>query len=286
MAPDIWFPNLGIELQRVNRVAFSLFNFSVYWYALLIIAGVLAGYATAVAEAKRSGQKKEDYMDLLLIGLVSAIAGLRLFFVAFNWDIYRHDPIRIITGFREGGLAIFGGIFASILAVYVFARIKKLNVWTILDTCAPSFAIGQVIGRWGNFFNREAFGGYTDGLFAMRLVRSQVRAPINAEHLENSIIHHGIEYIQVQPSFLYESAWNLVLFTLLCLYRPRKAFKGEVFWLYLLGYGAGRFLIEAQRTDQLMMGSLPISQVTAALLFLSAVIVIALQRLLLLRNAR
>ena len=286
MAPDIWFPHLGIELFNINRVVFSISGVSIHWYALFVISGIMAGYVTATKEAKRSGQNKDDYSDLLMVGVIAALVGLRLFYVIFNWDLYRHNPISIITGIREGGLAIFGGIIASILAVYVFSRVRKLNVWTILDTCAPSFAIGQAIGRWGNFFNREAFGGFTDNFLAMRIVRNQTNMPVTQEILDNSVIYHGVEYIQVHPTFLYESLWNLAVFALLTLYRPRKSFNGEIFWLYLLAYGFGRFFIEGLRTDQLMMGSIPISQMMAALIFVTGLVAIALQRLLLQRNAK
>ena len=280
MTPDIWFPNLGLEFYNLSRRVFTVFGFAIYWYAVFVIAGVMAGYVTALIEAKRTGQRQEDYMDLLFAGVVSAVIGLRLFYVAFNWDSFRDNPIRIITGFRDGGLAIYGGIIASIIAVYLFSKVRKLNVWTILDTCAPSFAIGQVIGRWGNFFNREAFGGFTDNLFAMRMVREQTTMPLSSDILANTIIYQGVEYIQVHPTFLYESVWNLGVFILLTWYRPHKKFNGEVFWLYLTGYGLGRFLIEGLRTDQLLLGSMPVSQMMAALSVISGLAAVSYFRLI------
>ena len=278
-APDIWFPNLGIELANVNRVAVSIFGFNIYWYAILIIIGILAGYFAALVEAKRTGQRQEVYMDLLIVGVFSAFVGLRLFFVAFNWDYYRDNPLLIITGIRGGGLAIFGGIIGAVIAAAVFSKVRKLDTWLVFDTCAPSLALGQAIGRWGNFFNREAFGSYTENLLAMRIAHHQVGGPITPELLAQSIIARGVEYIQVHPTFLYESIWNLGVFILLVLYRPRKKFGGEVFWLYLLGYGFGRFFIEGLRTDQLMMGSVPVSQMMAALICVSAALVIPFVRL-------
>ena len=175
-------------------------------------------------------------------------------------------------------LAIFGGIIASIIAVYVFSRIRKLDVWTILDTCAPSFALGQSIGRWGNFFNREAFGSFTDNIFAMRIVREQAQLT-TPDLLERSIMDRGVEYIQVHPTFLYESLWSLAVFALLTLYRPHKKFNGEIFWLYLLSYGLVRFFLENLRVDRLMAGALPASQAAAALMFVSAVLAIGYYRL-------
>ncbi|MCL2421376.1 MAG: prolipoprotein diacylglyceryl transferase [Defluviitaleaceae bacterium] len=278
-APDIWFPNLGIELANISRTAISIFGFHIYWYAILIILGILAGYYAAVVEAKRTGQKKEIYMDLLIVGVISAFIGLRLFFVAFNWEFYRDDPLLIITGIRGGGLAIFGGIIGAVTAAFVFCKVRKLNMGVVFDTAGPSLALGQAIGRWGNFFNREAFGGFTDNLLAMRIQLGQVGGPVTPELLAQSVLERGAEYIQVHPTFLYESIWNLGLFILLVLYRPRKKFGGEVFWLYLLGYGFGRFFIEALRTDQLMWGNMPVSQAMAALICVGAALVISLVRL-------
>ena len=273
--PDIYFPYLGIEFQTVNLIAISIFGFNIYWYAVMIVLGITAGYLTAAREANRSGQDPAIYTDMLFVGLIAAFIGLRLFYVAFNWELYRHNPITIITGIREGGLAIFGGIIATLIATAVFAKRRKLNVWLMLDTGMPSFALGQAIGRWGNFFNREAFGGYTDNLFAMRIVREQVRGPITPDIAANTIINQGVEYIQVHPAFLYESLWTFGLFAALTFYRPRKKYDGQIFWLYLLGYGFVRFFIESLRTDQLMMGPIPISQMMAALIFIPALLALA-----------
>ena len=255
--PAIVFPNLGIEIANLNRVALSVFGFQIYWYALFIIAGLMAGYFTASIEAKRTGQNVELYKDILFVGGISAFIGLRLFYVIFNWQVYSRNPIAIITGIREGGLAIIGGIIATIIATVIFARVRKADLWTMFDTGMPSFALGQVIGRWGNFFNREAFGDYTNNLFAMGLpVGTRNATPLQ---LENTINVGGGEYFLAHPTFLYESLWNLVLFISLTVYRPRKAFKGEIFFLYLAGYGLGRALIEPLRTDQMTFGSLPIN---------------------------
>jgi len=279
-APDIWFPHLGIEIQALNRVAISVFGFNIYWYSLLIILGALAGFFMALREAKRTGQNPEHYYELFSLGIVAAIIGLRLFFVAFNWEMYRHNPLQIITGIRTGGLAIYGGIIAATIAVFIISRVRKLNIWLMLDTAAPSFVLGQAIGRWGNFFNREAFGGFTDNIFAMRILPEQIRVSISPELLAQTVNARGAEYIQVHPAFLYESLWNFALFAALTLYRPRKKFNGEVFWLYLMGYGFARFFIEGIRTDQLLIWGteIPISQVMSALAFVAALIAIILIR--------
>lgn len=277
-APEIWFPHLGIELFNVSRVAFSIFGFQIYWYAILIITGILAAYFAALIEAKRTGQRKEDYTDLLVVGVLAAFVGLRLFYVAFTWETFRDDPLRIITGIRDGGLAIYGGIIGAIVAGCIFAKIRKLNIWLVLDTGMPTFALGQAIGRWGNFFNREAYGGFTDNIFAMRIMREQATV-VTPELLTHSVMYRGVEYIQVHPTFLYESLWCLGLFILLTLYRPHKKFNGEVFWLYLLGYGFARFFIEGLRTDQLLLGAMPISQMVSALICAIAVLAILFVRL-------
>ena len=284
MAPDIWFPNLGIELPNVSRIAFSVFGFSIYWYAVFIILGILAAYGAALIEVNRTSQNRQDYSDILFFGLPLVLVGLRLFYVAFNWDLFSDNPIRIITGIRDGGLAIFGGILTAIVWVFAFSYKRGLNPWFVLDVGAPSFALGQAIGRFGNFVNREAFGGFTDNILAMRIVRDQTNMPLTPDILDNTIIYQGVEYIQVHPAFLYESLWNFGLFAALTIYRPRKKFNGQVFWLYLLGYGFARFFIEGLRTDQLMMGVIPVSQMMAAVIFIAALFAIASKKLLYLRS--
>jgi phosphatidylglycerol:prolipoprotein diacylglycerol transferase len=178
-----------------------------------------------------------------------------------------------IFAVREGGLAIYGAIIASALTLWIYTKKKKLSFMLLADTASLGLILGQAIGRWGNFVNREAFGGYTNGLFAMMLKRAEVHYyPI--ELLEHIQIINGIEYLQVHPTFLYESLWNIGVLILLLLYRRRKKFDGEIFALYLLGYAIGRFWIEGLRTDQLLVGgsTIAISQVVA---LLSAAVAIA-----------
>jgi len=265
--PDISFPNLGIELYNVSRTAFSVFGVSIYWYALMLTGGIFAGYGTALIEAKRTKQKTDDYSELFFFGVIASIIGSRLFYAAFRWENFSDNPLRIITGIRDGGLSVFGGILGGIIAAYTISRVRKMDFVTILDTCAPSFAIGQAIGRWGNFFNREAFGSFTDNLFAMRIAQ-------------------GAEYIQVHPTFFYESMWSLAAFAALTAYRPHKRFTGEVFWLYLVSYGFVRFFIEILRTDPLLLGTLQVSQAMAFIFFVSGIAVIALQRRRLRQNVK
>jgi phosphatidylglycerol:prolipoprotein diacylglycerol transferase len=279
--PDIWFPHLGIELRNVPRVFLSIFGFDIYWYAVCIIAGVVAALKLAQWYAGKTGQKKEDYVDILLLGLVLAFIGLRIYYVVFTWTWaeFMENPLRVFN-FREGGLAIYGGILGAFLAGYIMSRYKKIPFTTIFDTCAPSLPLGQAIGRWGNFFNREAFGGYTDNIFAMRLLPAQVNGEIPASLLVRAYTIEGVSYIQVHPTFFYESMWNFALMGLLIWYRPHKKFPGEVMLLYMLGYGIGRFFIEGMRVDQLIFFNtgLPASQLMSVAFVLFAVVMVAVGR--------
>lgn len=278
MAPEIWFPHLGIQIRKLNPIAFHVFSIPVYWYGLIIGLGVLAGLFVATQEAKRTGQKPEDYLDFLMYALVASIIGARLYYVAFSWDQYKNDLLKIFAT-REGGLAIYGAVIAAVIVGVFYTRAKKLDFWVLADTAAPGLILGQAIGRWGNFMNQEAFGGYTDSLFAMRLMKSNV-FDVPQEVLNRIQIFDNIEYIQVHPTFLYESIWNTGVFLFLIWYRRRKKFTGEVFMMYLLGYALGRVWIEGLRTDQLLIAhtAIPISQVVAGLSIIFAIIFIIYQR--------
>jgi len=278
VAPDIWFPNLGIYFERVPQHAFSVFGVDIYVYALFIIAGIVAGYFLAAWYARRTGQKPDDYLDVVMLGVPMAIVGLRIYYMAFNWEVYQGQPLlRAFFDFRGGGLAIYGGIIGALLAAAIMSIKKGIPFATIADTCAPSLLLGQVIGRFGNFFNREAFGGFTENIFAMRIRVDQARLP-RAEMLEQAITSQGVQYLQVHPTFLYEAFFNFVLMILLMLYRPRKKFNGEIILLYMLGYGIIRFFIEGVRVDQLMFfgTGLPASQIMSVVfVVLSVVLIIA-----------
>lgn len=269
--PEIWFPNLGIEIQKLSSVAFTIFGIRIYWYGVIIGSGVLIALYLALREAKRTGQDPEKYIDFTIIGIIFCIIGARLYYVLFSWSDYK-DNLWKIFAIREGGLAIYGGILAGIITAIVYTRKKNMNFWLFADTAAPSLLFGQIMGRWGNFFNREAFGSYTDGLFAMRYLKNQVDS-ISPSVLEHIVNINGTEYIQVHPTFLYESMWNLAVFILLLILRRKKKFDGEIFGLYLLGYACGRVWIEGLRTDQLLIGNttIAVSQVLSAVLIIIAV---------------
>lgn len=275
MDMQIYFPNLGIFLENVGKT-FNVFGFEIAFYGCTMATGILAGYLLAAREAKRTGQNPEDYLDMLLYAVFFALVGARLYYVAFQWDYYSKDLIQILN-VRQGGLAIYGGIIGAFATVYFFAKKRNLSWLRMLDTACPGLALGQVIGRWGNFFNREAFGDYTDGLFAMQLPVSAVRSgEITEKMWEHMEVIDGIQFIQVHPTFLYEGLWNLGVIIFLYIYRDRKKFTGELVLWYLVLYGIGRFWIEALRTDQLLIPGIgfPISQLLGAVLAVSGLIAI------------
>ncbi len=249
--PEVWFPHLNIQIQHLPRVAFTIFGFEIYWYGLMIFLAFFTGWQVALAEAKRTGQNPDIYTDYLFYALIFSIIGARLFYVIFDWEIYKDDLLKIFA-FREGGLAVYGGTLAAAATAYVFTRAKKINFAVFADTAVFGMVFGQVIGRLGNFFNREAFGGFTDSLLAMRYLASTVGF-IPDSAAEVIIEVNGAQYIQVHPTFLYEVLWNLGLFFFLHYYKKRKAFTGELIFIYMVGYGIGRFWIEGLRTDSLML---------------------------------
>lgn len=232
----------------------------------------------AVMEAKRTHQNVEDYNDLAIYGVIFSIIGARAYYVIFSWDMYK-DDIKSIINIREGGLAIYGGVITAIVVVFIFAKIKGLSPFLLSDTGGFGLITGQMIGRLGNFFNREAFGEYTNGLFAIRLPVDAVRSSdITTKMWNHAETVKGVMYIQVHPTYLYESLWCLMVLIIMLLYRKHKKFDGEVFLIYLLGYGLGRFWIEGLRTDQLLLPKvgLPVSQLLAGtIVVISAILIIA-----------
>ena len=270
MNTTIRFPHLGLTLNPGK--SFTVFGIEIAYYGVIIALGMLAGALVAYREAKKTGQKVDDYIDFTLYTLIAAIIGARIYYVIFEWDYYSAHPLEIFN-LRAGGLAIYGGVLASALTLFIFTKVKKLKFWLMADTAVQGLIIGQIIGRWGNFFNREAFGGYTDSLFAMQLPVSEAKG-ITQELIEHLVTIDGVSYVQVHPTFLYEGTWNLLLFIGICLYKRHKKFDGEIFAIYLMGYGVGRFIIEGLRTDQLVikaLGGIAASQVLSIILFVLAV---------------
>ncbi|HIR92377.1 MAG TPA: prolipoprotein diacylglyceryl transferase [Candidatus Egerieimonas intestinavium] len=263
----IYFPNLGIHLEHVGK-SISIFGFPIAYYGIIIVTGMVIALWMDCHEAKRLGENPDTFWDMGMIGILAGVVGARLYYVIFAWDNYKDNLLEIFN-LRHGGLAIYGGVIGGFLGLYIFGRIKKLNFAQQVDVAAPCLLIGQIMGRWGNFFNREAFGGYTDGLFAMQLPVSAVRQnEITQQMWDHLQTVNGVDMIQVHPTFLYESLWNLALLIFILLYRKHRKFKGQIFLIYLIGYGLGRAWIEGLRTDQLLLPGvgLPVSQLLSVLL--------------------
>lgn len=268
---DIAFPNLHVYLENVPK-SFSIFGFDIALYGVIIGLGFLLALVLISRMAKKTGQSADDYWDVAVYIIVFSIIGARLYYVFFAWDYYKNDPISILY-LRNGGLAIYGGVIAGFLTAFIYSKVKKKSFLMMADTIMYGLVLGQLIGRWGNFTNREAFGEYTDGLFAMRLPLEMVRSGEITE-LMKAHMNDAANYVQVSPTFLYESLWNLGLLIILLIYCKHKRFNGEIVLLYLGGYGLGRMWIEGLRTDQLKMHTtgLPVSQVLAICLVVFAVV--------------
>lgn len=278
-APDLSFVHLGITIEHM-RNSVSIFGFRVAFYGIIIGLGMLAGMWIAMQDAKRRGQDPDLYLDFALYAIIFSIIGARLYYVIFDWQLYKDNPIQILN-LRAGGLAIYGGVIGAVLTLIVYTRVKKQSFLSMADTGVLGLITGQIIGRWGNFFNCEAFGGYTDNLLAMRIKASIVNPSMISQELwDMRIVENGVEYIQVHPTFFYESMWNLGVLLFLLWFRKRKKFTGEMMWLYFLGYGLGRVWIEGLRTDQLKLPGtgIAVSQLLSAVLVLVSAGVIIWKR--------
>ncbi len=296
---NINFPNLGIELKDVGS-SIHIFGISIAFYGMIIALGMVMGYLVAEWQAKRTGQNPDLYLDFALYAIVLSVIGARVYYVVFNWKEYQDSPLEIFD-IRNGGLAIYGGVITAVLTAFIYSKIKKISFGLLADTGCLGLITGQIIGRWGNFFNREAFGEYTNGLFAMQLNIKDVSSDYTMsianlaqkfagkEQAYNKILeirNHtvdiaGATYIQVQPTFLYESVSNLILLILLILYSKHKKFNGEVILLYLLGYGLIRVWVEGFRTDQLFLFNSPIavSQLLSGILVVVSFLIITYKRI-------
>ena len=281
---DIAFPHIGIYLTNVPK-SFSVFGFTIALYGVIIGLGFLTALLIISKVARWTGQDPDDYWDVAIYIIIFSIVGARLYYVFFSWEYYK-DNLLSIFNTRNGGLAIYGGVIAGFTTLFIYCRIKKKNFLLFGDTIMYGLIFGQIMGRWGNFTNREAFGEYTDGLLAMRLPVEIVRSGEITE-LMKAHMSDATNYIQVSPTFLYESLWNLCIFILMLLYCKHKKFDGEIILFYLGGYGLGRAWIEALRTDQLIMHTtgLPVSQMLAICLVIFAVVTDTVVRLKLKKKA-
>lgn len=252
MGYDLRFVHLGITIEHLQN-HITIFGFSIAFYGIIIGIGMLLGITLAARDAERRGIGEDTVYDFALLGIVCGVIGARLYYVFFQWDNYRGNLLEILN-LRAGGLAIYGGVIGGILSLMFYCKRKKQNFLNLADSLILGVLVGQILGRWGNFFNAEAFGRYTDSLFAMQLRRDIVNPiMINSALLQHLVRVNGVDYIQVHPTFLYESVWNLCLLLFLLWYRPKKRFTGEMFFLYLGGYGLGRVWIEGLRTDSLLL---------------------------------
>ncbi|MDD2495507.1 MAG: prolipoprotein diacylglyceryl transferase [Tissierellia bacterium] len=240
----------------MDPVAFSILGIDIMWYGILISVGVLLGVLIALKECKRIGFKEEDLLDYLLIAIPAGIVGARAYYVIFSWDYYSQNIGQIIN-IRNGGLAIHGALIAGVIVSIIFCKIRKINPLQILDILMPSVALGQSIGRWGNFINQEAHGGPTDLPWGIM-----------------------IDGVKVHPTFLYESIINFSVFLFLMWYaRKKKKNEGEVFSMYLILYSIGRFFVEGLRTDSLMFLGLRVAQlISAASILLGIAIFVYLRK--------
>lgn len=262
------FPGLGINDLPVNRTAFSIGSFNVYWYGILIATGLLLAVLYAYFNAKRFDVDRDKLFDCVIVGIVTAIIGARTFYVVFKWDMFA-DNFWKVFDIRDGGLAIYGGIIGGLVGAFVVAKIKKIEFMPILDIAMIGFFIGQALGRWGNFFNQEAFGAQTDSLFRMIS--------------ENTIVDGKV--VAVHPCFLYESVWCALGFVLLHIVnRKFQKYHGQIFYLYLVWYGFERMIVEGLRTDSLYLPfsifgqDIRISQLISAVLFITGIVLLIINR--------
>ncbi len=284
MAPDIWFYNLGIKIEHVRNVAVSIGGFDIYCYGICIALAIMAGYAFALHDAKLKGYDPDLVHNIMLPGVLISLSCARLGYIIF-------DPYLTILdffAFRNGGLQIYGALIGSLIFVLIYTRIKKVGFFEFTDICVRGLLLGQAIGRWGNFFNREAFGRACDGLFAMRMKLEQVKTVGTAFKEQGVYVYNGAQYpiidwngtsyIQVHPTFLYECLWNLGLLVILAILRRKgRDFGGRFTAFYFIGYGIGRFWIESLRTDQLKLLGLPVSMVLSVFFVLIGTTVLCIK---------
>lgn len=277
---DIGFPGLGIVLENVPN-GITVFGFWVAFYGMIMALSMVMGYLMAAWQAKRTKQDPDLYLDLALIAIPVCIVCARLYYVIFSWDMYKDNLLEIFN-LRHGGLGIYGAVLGAIAVVLVFCKKKQLKLGLFMDTGCVGLVTGQIIGRWGNFFNREAFGGYAgNSLLAMELPWDEAKLHVSTEAaltLRQYVSGEGT--ILVHPTFLYESLWNLCLLIFILVYTRHKKFDGELFFIYIAGYGLGRFWIESLRTDQLLLWgtTIPVSMIVAAIMVMVGVAAIVWKR--------
>ena len=260
---EIQFPRLGWTFH-INPTAFSIFGMDIQWYGIIITFGLVLALLYVMPKMTRFGIDAEKALDAIIGGVLGGIVGARTYYVIFNWDSYKGDLMAIINT-RNGGLAIYGGIIGSVAVGLIICKIRKIKFLPMLDIIALGFLIGQGIGRWGNFVNQEAFGSNTDNILGM--TGGEIQATILSDRAS------GLDYFQtVHPCFLYESVWCLLGFVIISLYSRRRKYDGQILLMYMMWYGAERFVVEGLRTDSLMIGNMRVSQMLSAILCIVSIV--------------
>ncbi|MDY3302542.1 MAG: prolipoprotein diacylglyceryl transferase [Lachnospiraceae bacterium] len=257
-------------------------NFRVAFYGVTMALGMILGSMLILHEAKRTGQSDEDYLDIIIWCLISAVVGARAYYVIFAWDYYKDDLLSIFN-IRGGGMGIIGGLIGAFITGYFVCRHKKMSFVLACDTCIIGVPVGQIIGRFGNFFNREAYGQYTDGLFAMQIPLdrcTRASSVVTDEMMNHLVEYDGLKFISVHPTFLYEALWNLGLLILLLWMRKHTRFRGQMVLTYIIGYGLGRFWIESLRIDQLIFfgTGIPVTMIVSAIMVLGGILLMVYAR--------
>ena len=273
MTNIISFPNLGISF-KINRVAFTLFGRDIYLYAIILACGMIGAVLYSIWRAKKSeGIGSDDIIDYGISAIICAIIGARLYYVLTTLDNY-HSFVDVIA-IWNGGLGFYGGLIGGVLAVIVLSKIKKINVFKVFDLASPALLLGQLVGRWGNFVNGEAYGSCDFfEFFGFKLNLSGCKNLPWLMKIENISDGVAVSSVLCQPTFLYESLWNIVGFVLLNVLYKKKKFDGQIFLYYLCWYGFGRMIIEGLRTDSLYVGNIKISQLVGLLCFIVCAVLI------------
>ncbi|ADB69423.1 prolipoprotein diacylglyceryl transferase [Listeria monocytogenes] len=258
---------MGNGVQPLDPVAIQIGSISVKWYGVIIASAVVIALLLALSEANKRKMDKEIIVDLLIWAIPISIISARIYYVIFEWDFYKNNLGEIVK-IWHGGIAIYGALIGAVLTAIIFSRIKKISFWQLADVVAPSLIIAQAIGRWGNFMNQEAHGAET------------TRSFLESLHLPDFIINQMyIDGAYYQPTFLYESLWNVLGFVILLIIRRTKIRRGELFLGYVIWYSFGRFFIEGMRTDSLMWGDFRVSQALSLLLIVLSIGIIIYRRL-------
>lgn len=287
MDMSIRFPGLRLVLDYVPK-SFEIFGFEITIYGVLIAIGMLLGIFFVILEARRKHEDPDAYLDLVIIMLITGVIGARLLYAAFSWSLYKNDPGQILN-VRSGGMLFYGGLLGGVLGGIVYCRIRKKSFWKMADLASMGILIGQIIGKWGSFFNRESFGEYADNIFSMQLPLTAVRAgEVTTTMRENLQTVDGVSCILVQPLFLYESLWCLLVLLMLMMHLRKRVFQGEIFLRYLAGYGLGRFVIQWFRTDKVFFPGteIDVSLIISGVLFVLCTVIVTVKIVMAKKRAR